>query len=42
MHLKAEGMEGQFDSDEFYARTDSYNFARKGIPIIFFFSGVHA
>lgn len=40
-HLKAEGMEGQFNSDEFYARTDSYNFARKGIPIIFFFSGVH-
>ena len=26
----------------FYRRTDSYSFASKGIPIIFFFSGIHA
>src|SRR5262249_10946177 len=40
--LKAEGVEPLFNADEFYARTDSYNFAKKGIPIVFFFSGVHA
>jgi hypothetical protein len=39
---KAEEMTAKFNADEFYARTDSYNFARKGIPIIFFFSGLHA
>lgn len=38
---KAEGIEAVFDADAFYSRTDSYNFARKGIPVIFFFSGVH-
>jgi Zn-dependent M28 family amino/carboxypeptidase len=27
-------------SDSFY-RSDHYNYARKGIPIIFYFSGVH-
>lgn len=25
----------------FYIRSDHYNFARKGVPILFFFSGVH-
>lgn len=38
---KAEDMELKFDADQFFGRTDSYNFAAKGIPIIFFFSGVH-
>jgi Peptidase family M28 len=38
---KAEGLTTKFDADEFYARTDSYHFARKGIPIVFFFCGVH-
>ncbi len=36
---RAEGMEVVFDADQFYFRTDSYSFASKGIPIIFFFSG---
>jgi len=40
--LKAEGIEALFNADEFYARTDSFNFAKKGIPVIFFFSGIHA
>jgi hypothetical protein len=40
--LDAEGMEGVFDADEFFGRTDSYNFAAKGIPVIFFFSGIHS
>ncbi len=39
---KAEGMEAVFDADAFYGRTDSFNFSRKGIPVIFFFAGVHA
>jgi hypothetical protein len=39
---QAEGMEVVFDADEFYFRTDSYSFAGKGIPVIFFFSGIHA
>ena len=38
---KAEGLEAVFDADQYYARTDSYNFAKKGIPVIFFFCGVH-
>lgn len=29
------------DPNRFYYRSDHYNFARKGIPAIFFFSGVH-
>ena len=38
---KEEGLTTKFDADQFYFRTDSYNFARKGIPVIFFFCGVH-
>jgi Zn-dependent M28 family amino/carboxypeptidase len=38
---KAEGLEMLFDSDPYYARTDSFNFAAKGIPVIFFFAGLH-
>src|SRR5690606_28437265 len=29
------------DPNQFYYRSDHYNFAKKGIPIIFYFSGVH-
>lgn len=29
------------DPNRFYFRSDHYNFARKGIPVIFYFSGVH-
>ena len=39
---KAEGMEAVFDADQYYGRTDSYNFSSKGIPVIFFFAGIHA
>ncbi len=38
---RIEGLEAVFDTDPFYGRTDSYNFAKKGIPIVFFFSGIH-
>lgn len=30
------------DPNHFYTRSDHYNFARKGVPIAFFFTGVHA
>ncbi len=30
------------DPNHFYSRSDHYNFARKGIPIASFFTGVHA
>jgi hypothetical protein len=29
------------DPNRFYERSDHYNFAKKGIPIIFYFTGVH-
>jgi hypothetical protein len=32
---------GENDPDRFYYRSDHYNFARKGVPIVFFFDGVH-
>src|SRR5439155_19757552 len=28
--------------ERFYFRSDHYNFARKGVPILFFFNGTHA
>lgn len=30
------------DKNRFYYRSDHYNFAEKGVPIIFYFNGVHA
>ena len=30
------------DPNRFYYRSDHYNFARKGVPIIFYFNGTHA
>jgi Zn-dependent M28 family amino/carboxypeptidase len=29
------------DPNRFYERSDHYNFARKGVPVVFYFSGVH-
>lgn len=29
------------DKDRIYYRSDHYNFARKGVPILFFFDGIH-
>ena len=38
-------MDDSFDSpndpNEFYERSDHFNFAKNNIPVIFFFSGVH-
>jgi hypothetical protein len=30
------------DKNRFYYRSDHYNFAKKGIPVIFYFNGVHS
>jgi Zn-dependent M28 family amino/carboxypeptidase len=30
------------DPNRFYFRSDHYNFAQKGVPIIFYFNGTHA
>ncbi|HRT52700.1 MAG TPA: M28 family peptidase, partial [Flavobacteriales bacterium] len=29
------------DPNRFYYRSDHYNFAKHGVPVIFYFSGVH-
>ncbi|MBV8488408.1 MAG: M20/M25/M40 family metallo-hydrolase [Planctomycetaceae bacterium] len=39
---KAEGIEVVFDADQFFHRSDSSSFARLGVPVIFFFAGIHA
>jgi hypothetical protein len=33
---------GPNDPERFYYRSDHYNFAKKGVPIIFYFNGTHA
>lgn len=30
------------DSNRFYYRSDHYNFAKKGVPVLFYFNGTHA
>lgn len=34
-------IEDRWPEESFYTRSDHYNFARKGVPILFFFNGVH-
>jgi Zn-dependent M28 family amino/carboxypeptidase len=29
------------DPERIYFRSDHYNFARKGVPIVFYFDGIH-
>lgn len=31
----------EFDQESLYERSDHYNFARRGVPVAFFFSGLH-
>ena len=31
----------RWPEENFYFRSDHYNFARRGVPILFFFNGVH-
>ncbi len=39
--LDMEVVDDQWPGERFYYRSDHYNFARNGIPILFFFSGTH-
>ena len=34
-------IDDQWPDEDFYFRSDHYNFARKGVPILFFFNGTH-
>ena len=40
LHMTA--IDDIWPEERFYFRSDHYNFARKGVPILFFFNGVHA
>jgi len=39
--LRMQPIDDIWPQENFYFRSDHYNFARKGIPILFFFSGTH-
>jgi hypothetical protein len=39
LHMTA--IDDRWPGERFYFRSDHYNFARKGVPILFFFNGVH-
>ncbi|MEO8089275.1 MAG: M28 family peptidase [Gemmatimonadales bacterium] len=39
--LRMTAIDDRWPEERFYFRSDHYNFARKGIPILFFFNGVH-
>lgn len=34
-------IDDRWPQERFYFRSDHYNFARKGVPVLFFFNGVH-
>jgi hypothetical protein len=40
--LNMKAIDDLWPEENFYFRSDHYNFARKGVPILFFFNGVHA
>jgi hypothetical protein len=39
--LKMNAIDDRWPAESFYTRSDHYNFATKGVPILFFFNGVH-
>jgi hypothetical protein len=39
--LKVTAIDDRWPAERFYFRSDHYNFARRGVPILFFFNGVH-
>ncbi len=39
--LRMTAIDDRWPEERFYFRSDHYNFARRGIPILFFFNGVH-
>ena len=40
LHMHA--IDDRWPEENFYTRSDHYNFAQRGVPILFFFNGVHA
>ena len=40
--LGMKAIDDLWPEENFYFRSDHYNFARKGVPILFFFNGTHA
>lgn len=40
--LRMQPIDDIWPQEQFYFRSDHYNFARKGVPILFFFNGTHA
>jgi len=40
--LRMQPIDDIWPQESFYTRSDHYNFARKGVPILFFFNGTHA
>ncbi len=39
--LNMSAIDDRWPEENFYFRSDHYNFARKGVPILFFFNGTH-
>lgn len=39
--LRMQPIDDLWPQESFYTRSDHYNFARKGVPILFFFNGTH-
>ncbi len=39
--LRMNAIDDRWPEERFYFRSDHFNFARKGVPILFFFNGVH-
>ena len=39
LHMTA--VDDRWPAENFYVRSDHYNFARRGVPILFFFNGTH-
>ena len=40
--LRMQAIDDLWPQENFYFRSDHYNFARRGVPVLFFFNGVHA
>ncbi|MSR36436.1 MAG: M28 family peptidase [Gemmatimonadetes bacterium] len=40
--LKMTAIDDPWPAESFYTRSDHFNFARRGVPVLFFFSGTHA
>ena len=39
--LRMEPIDDPWPAESFYTRSDHYNFARRGVPVLFFFNGTH-